>query len=76
MSQSRELRAVDPETPPGGVQMPRSEFRRIVDTLVDGVIIIDQCGIIMRANNAIKVILGYSEAELLARTYHTKPASK
>ena len=67
MSQSRELRAVDPEAPPGGVQMPRSEFRRIVDTLVDGVIIIDQRGIIMRANNAIEVILGYTEAELLGQ---------
>ena len=67
MSQRTELRAVDPDAPPSGVQMPRSEFRRIVDTLVDGVIIIDIGGTIMRANTAIETIFGYTEAELLGK---------
>lgn len=62
---------MDPEAPPGGVQMPRSEFRRIVDTLIDGVVIIDKRGIIVRANNAIQVILGYTEAELLGQNVST-----
>ena len=66
MTQKVELRAVDPDPRPG-VQMPRSEFRRIVEALVDGVIIIDQRGIIQRANRAIEEILGYSEEELLGR---------
>lgn len=64
MSQKIELRAVDP-TPKTGVQMPRSEFRRIVEALVDGVIIIDGQGVIQRANQAIEDILGYTEDELL-----------
>lgn len=67
VSQRNELRAVDPEAPPTGVQMPRSEFRRIVDTLVDGVIIIDTSGTVQRANSAVEVILGYTEEELLGK---------
>lgn len=65
MSQKVELRAVDPE--PQGVQLPRSEFRKIVESLVDGVMIIDQRGVIQRANQAIEVILGFPEAELLGQ---------
>ncbi|MEM8768783.1 MAG: diguanylate cyclase [Pseudomonadota bacterium] len=64
MTQRTELRSVDPN-PPSGVQMPRSEFRRIVDALIDGVIIIDARGSIMRANPAVEAILGYSEEDLL-----------
>lgn len=66
MSKLIELRAVDPSAAPGA-QMPRSEFRKIVDSLVDGVIIIDQSGVIQRANNAIENILGYQEGELLGK---------
>ncbi len=66
MTQKIELRAVDP-TPVSDVQMPRSEFRRIVEALVDGVIIIDRNGTILRANQAIEEILGYTEDELLGQ---------
>ena len=51
--------------------MPRSKFRRIVDTLIDGVIIINGSGTILRANPAIKAILGYAEEELLGKNVST-----
>ncbi len=66
LSKPVELRAVDATATPG-VQMPRSEFRKIVDTLIDGVIIIDSQGTIQRANNAVEGILGYREDELLGK---------
>ncbi len=67
MAQRIELRSVDPEAPLDGAQIPRSEFRRIVDSLVDGVVIIDASGTIVRANPAVRTILGYEETELLGQ---------
>ncbi len=51
----------------GTPTIPRSEFARLVDALVDGVVVIDNAGIMLRANQAACTMFGYTEAELLGR---------
>lgn len=68
MDKPLELAFTGPKSPqPDGAEMPRSEFRNLVDSLVDGVIVISGSGTMLRANVAVCEMLGYQEAELLGQ---------
>ena len=68
MSSRPRLRYTGPkeqDPSPSVVPMPRSEFAPLVDSLVDGVVVINQGGTIVRANPAVCEMFGYDETQLL-----------
>ena len=67
MSSRPNLRYTGPKEDPSPsvVPMPRSEFAPLVDSLVDGVVVINHAGVIVRANPAVCEMFGYDETELL-----------
>ena len=48
-------------------EMPRSEFATLVDSLADGVLVINGQGVIGRANPATCEMFGYDEAQLIGQ---------
>ena len=55
------------ESTPSPYMDEHSHLRAVIDSAVDGVIIIDECGLVEAANPAAEKLFGYSVAEIVGR---------
>ena len=68
----RWLLQLEPDTEPAGEYCDvEAQFRAIVDTITDGVIVIDAQGIIQLVNPAVLHLFGYGRDELIGRNINT-----
>ena len=68
MEKSSELAFTgDKYVEPGNAGMPRSEFATLVDSLADGIVVINGEGVIVRANPAICEMFGYEQVQLVGK---------